>query len=266
HVGQLPLIDGGTAEVAARVKVAEVPADLAAVQAGTVGYALDRTQGTLRRIDPATFVAAAPVEVIEGARGDLSAHPRGDVVYVVDHSRGRVAVADARSLSGLRGEVQSLAESVGSSVVDEAGRLWVLGATTGDITWFDGVERHARRGAVADPASAELVVIDGQAALVERAGRVVRALGGDGGFGAESCLEIEPTDRSVRGAGSDRGRRLVVVSGDDGVLRVSGLPSGEGGGGVIDIAAPGSDLGAPQAARGRVFVPDYTTGTVVIVD
>ena len=265
-VGQLTLIDGGTAEVAARVQVAEAATDLGAVQAGSVGYALDRGRGTVRRVDPATFVAEAPVEVIEGARGDLSAHPRGDVVYVVDHSRGRVAVADARSLSGLRGEVQSLAESVRSSVVDEAGRLWVLGATTGDITWFHGVERHARRGAVADPASAELVVIDGRPALVERAGRVVRALGGDGGFGAQSCLEIEPTDRSVRVAGSDRGRRLFVVSGDDGVLRVSDLASGECGAVVIDIAVPGSDLGAPQATRGRVFVPDYTTGTVVVVD
>ncbi len=265
-VGQLTLIDGGTAEVAARVKVAEIPADLAAVQAGTVGYALDRTQGTVRRIDPATFVAAAPVEVIEGARGDLSAHPSGDVVYVVDHTRGRVAVADARSLSGLRGEVQSLAEAVGSSVVDHFGRLWALGATTGDITWFDGVQRHTRRAAVADPAHAELVVIDGRAALVERAGRTVRALHDDGGFGPGSCLEIEPSDPSVRVAGSNGGRRLFVVSGDDGVLRVSDLASGECGAVVIDIAEPGSDLGAPQEARGRVFIPDYSRGVVVVVD
>src|SRR5262245_57077799 len=151
-VGQLTLIDGGTAEVAARVQVAEAAADLGAVQAGSVGYALDRSQGTMRRVDPATFAAGAPAEVLEGARGDLASQPGGDVVYVVDHERGRVAVADARSLSGLRGAVQSLAESVRSSVVDDAGRLWALGATTGDITWFDGVERHARRGVVADPA------------------------------------------------------------------------------------------------------------------
>ncbi len=265
-VGQLTLIDGGTAEVAARVKVAETATDLGAVQSGSVGYALDRAQGTVRRVDPATFVAAAPVEVIEGARGDLSAHPSGDVVYVVDHERGRVAVADAGSLSGLRGEVQSLAEAVASSVVDEAGRLWALGATTGDLTWFDGTERNARRGVVADPAGAELVVVDGRAAVVERSGRVVRTLGGDGGFLAESCLEIEPTDRSVRVAGSDGRRRLYVVSGDDGVLRVSDLASGDCGAVVVDIAVPGSDLGTPQEARGRVFIPDYTRGTVVIVD
>src|SRR4029453_7892484 len=50
-VGQLTLIDGGTAEVAARVKVAEIPADLAAVQAGTVGFAPHRGPGTMRGND-----------------------------------------------------------------------------------------------------------------------------------------------------------------------------------------------------------------------
>jgi len=265
-VGQLTLIDGGTAEVAARVQVAEGSADLGAVQAGTVGYALDLDHGTVRRVDPATFVAAAPVEVIEGARRDLTLHPSGDVMYVVDHERGKVAVTDGTSLSGLKGEVQSLAEPVSSSVVDEAGRLWTLGAGTGDLVWFDGTERHVRRAVADDSRDSELVVIDGRPALVERKTRLVRTVGDDGGFRARSCLDIDPADRSVRVAGSDAGRRLLVVSGDDGVLRVSDLGSGECGAVVVDVADPGSDLGAPQESQGKVFVPDYTTGTVVIVD
>ena len=265
-VGQLTLIDGGTAEVAARVAVAEPGGDVASVQDGTVGFALDRTLGVVRRVDPATFVAAPGVEVIEGARGELSAHPSRELMYVVDHTRGRVGVADGRALSSLRGEVQSLAEPVGSSIVDDGGRLWVLGGSTGDLTWFDGTEREVRPGAVEDPGDAELVVVDGAAAVVERGGRVVRSLGGDGGFHGEACLEIDPADPSVRVGGSDRAPRLYVVSGDDGVLRVSDLGSGGCGEVVIDVAAPGSDLGAPQEARGHVFIPDFTDGTVVIVD
>jgi PKD domain len=265
-VGQLTLIDGGTAEVAARVQVAEGATDLGAVQAGTVGYALDLGQGTVRRVDPATFVAAAPVEVIEGARNDLTLHPSGDVMYVVDHERGKVAVTDGTSLSGLKGEVQSLAEPVSSSVVDQAGRLWTLGAGTGDLVWFDGTERHVRRAVAEASRDSELVVIDGQPALVDRTTRLVRTVGDDGGFRARSCLDIDPADRSVRVAGSDAGRRLLVVSGDDGVLRVSDLGSGECGAVVVDVADPGSDLGAPQESQGKVFVPDYTAGTVVIVD
>ena len=265
-VGQLTLIDGGTAEVAARVQVTEGSTDLGAVQAGTVGYALDLGKGTVRRVDPATFVAAPPVEVIEGARRHLTLHPGRDVMYVVDHERGRVAVTDGTSLSGLKGEVQSLAEPVGSSVVDQAGRLWTLGAETGDLVWFDGTERHSRRAVADDSRDSELVVIDGRPALVDRKTRLVRTVGDDGGFRARSCLDIDPADRSVRVAGSDAGRRLLVVSGDDGVLRVSDLGSGECGELVVDVADPDSDLGAPQESQGKVFIPNYTTGTVVIVD
>ncbi len=103
-------------------------------------------------------------------------------MYVVDQQRGKVAVTDGTSLSGLKGEVQSLAEPVGSSVVDGAGRLWTLGAGTGDLVWFDGTERHARRAVAEDPRDTELVVIDGQPALVDRATRLVRTVGDDGGL------------------------------------------------------------------------------------
>ncbi len=48
----------------------------------------------MRRVDPATFVAGSPVEVIEGARRDLTLHPSDDLMYVVDHERGKVAVTD----------------------------------------------------------------------------------------------------------------------------------------------------------------------------
>ncbi|HET6954840.1 MAG TPA: PKD domain-containing protein [Acidimicrobiales bacterium] len=265
-VGQLTLIDGGTAEVAARVAVGPPGRDLRSVQSGTVGYALDRALGTVRRVDPATFVAAPPVAVIEGAPGELAVHPRGDTMYVVDGERGRVAVTDSVSVSVLRGEVQSLAEPVASSVVDGDGRLWALGASTGDLTWFDGTERSERRQAVADPAAAELVVVDGVAAVVERAGRSVRALDGDGSFGDDACLEIDPADPSVKVGGSDGDHRIYVVSGEDGVLRVSDLGSGACGEVAIDVAAPDSDLGTPQEAQDRVFVPDYTRGRVAIVD
>ncbi|MGH3308683.1 MAG: hypothetical protein ACRDOX_13450, partial [Nocardioides sp.] len=59
---------------------------------------------------------------------------------------------------------------------------------------------------------------------------------------------------------------LYVVSGDDGVLRVSDLGSGDCGDVAVEVADPGNDLGAPQESRGRVFVPDFTAGTVIVVD
>src|SRR5262245_55636781 len=196
-VGQLTLIDGSTAEVVARVKVAAPGADLRSAQDGDVGYGLDRTHGTVLRIDPSTFVAGPPVQVIDSARGDVTAHPHGALLYVVDQGRGRVAVADATGAT-LHGAVRSLAEPVAASVVDGGGRLWTLGAHTGDLTWFDGADRGSRTHAVADPAAATLAVIDGRAALVEPRTRLVHTLDGHGGEHRRACLDLDPADATVR--------------------------------------------------------------------
>jgi PKD repeat protein len=230
------------------------------------GYALDRARGTVARIDPATFEVGPAVEVIPDSAGELYALPAGDELYVVDQGRGRVAVADPTSLDSLRGAVRSLAEPVVASVVDGRGRLWTLGKRTGDLTWFDGTVRHSRRHAAPSSSGATLAVVDGRAAIVERASRIVHLLDDDGGAGASSCLDLDPADDSVQVNGSTRDHRLYVVSGDDGMLRVSDLGSGDCGDVAIPIADAGSELGVPQEAQGRLFVPDYTSGTVIIVD
>ncbi|HKE76812.1 MAG TPA: PKD domain-containing protein, partial [Acidimicrobiales bacterium] len=264
-VGQLTLIDGSTAEVVARAAAARPGDDLASAQDGAAGFGLDRDEGAIVRVDPATQEPGLPVRVMPGARGDLSVHPHGDRLYVVDHTRGRVAVADAATLAR-RGALRSLAEPAADSVVDGAGRLWALGAHSGDLTWFDGDHRGSRRRAVPDPASASLTVVAGRAAVVERGARVVRTLDAHGDGRDQACLDIDPDDRSVEVGGSVQGDRLFLVSGDDGMLRVSSLGSGRCGDVALAVAAPRSRLGAPQEAQGRVFVPDYTRGTVAVVD
>jgi PKD repeat protein len=265
-VGQMTLIDGGSAEVVARVAVGSPGADLRSAQYGMVGYGVDRDRGTVARIDPASFVAAPPVAVIEGAQGEVAVHPTRDLVYVVDHQRGRVGATDETAVASLRGEIQSLAEPVGSSVVDGGGRLWTLGRATGDLTWFDGTERHSRPAVAADPATAELVTIDGEPAIVERGERTVRTIEDDGGTSGETCLEIDPADASIAVGGSARAARLYVASGDDGLLRVSDVGARRCGDVVVEVAPPGSELGTPQEAQEHVFVPDFTSGTVAIVD
>jgi hypothetical protein len=56
------------------------------------------------------------------------------------------------------------------------------------------------------------------------------------------------------------------VSGDQGVLRVSDLATGGCASVAATVAGAGAELGPPVEARGRVFVPDYTTGKVAVVD
>jgi PKD repeat protein len=263
-VGQLTLIDGSTAEVVARVEAAAPGDDLRSAQDGGIGYGLDRDHGTVARIDPASFQKGEAVEVIAGARGELDVHPQGDLLYVVDRGRGRVAVADATGAK-LRGPVRSLAEPVVSSVVDERGRLWALGSRSGDLTWFDGADRGSRP-AVARSEGARLAVVGGRTAVVEPGARTVRTLDDHGRPHGTACLDIDPSDRTVRVGGSVHDDRLYVVSGDDGLLRVSDLASEACGDVALTVAAARSKLGEPQEAQNRVFIPDYTTGTVAIAD
>jgi hypothetical protein len=229
------------------------------------GYAVDRTGGTVTRIDPATFGTGPPVRVIEGASGAVSIHTSEDAIYVLDEDRGRVAVVEPDDVQDLRGSVRSVAEPVRSGVVDGDGRLWLLGGSTGDLVWFEGSERHDRPAVVDEPTGAELVVAGGRPAVVDPAARAVTRVGSGGGLGAEACIDIDPGDPTVRFAGSEDAR-VFVVSGEDGLLRVSDLGGGECGDVALAVADPGSDLGRPQEVAGRVLVPNFTAGTVAVVD
>jgi hypothetical protein len=275
RVGLLTLIDGETAEVVARVDVGDGSAGLVATQSGPVGYAVDGERGTVVRVDPRTFETADPVVAIARASGRVSARATASDLYLIDDERGRVVVTDpghprpeteAPAGGGDGGTGGSLAEAVGSSVVDGDGRLWVLGEASGDLVWFERGERHDRPAVTDDAAAAELVAVDGEPVLVDPVARSVRRVGADGGLDDTACLDIGAGDESLRFGGSHRRPLVFAVSGDQGVLRVSDLASGGCSAVAIPLFDPGDELGAPVEARGRVFVPNFTTGTVAVVD
>lgn len=265
-VGLMTLIDGSSAQVVARVDVGEASSGLTAAQAGPVGYAVDGERGTVVRIDPRTYAPGPPTRVVTGASEDVVARATRQSVYVLDEGRGRVAVADADDLAERRGDEVSVADGVRSSVVDSDGRLWLLGDTTGDLVWFDGPERHTRPAVVDDPAGAELVVAGGSPVVVDRDARTVRRIGPGGGETGRACIDVRGDDDSVRFGAAAGGDRVYAVSGDQGVLRVSDFATGGCASVAVTVAAAGSELGPPVEARGRVFVPDYTTGKVAVVD
>jgi hypothetical protein len=264
--GQLTLIDGRSAEVAARVAVGASSDELTAVQSGPAGYAVDGQRGTVVRVDPTTLTAGEPVTVIDGASGGVAGFAADDALYILDQERGRIAVTDPEKVDRLRGRPASVAEPVRSSIVDGGGRLWLLGESSGDLTWFDGVERGSRPEVTDQPGQAELAVVDGRAALVDRQERTVVPLDGGGGRSDGACIDMDPRDETVRMAGSPASPRLYTVSGADGVLRVSDLDAGQCDELAVTVADPDHDLGQPRESAGRIFVPDYTTGRVAVVD
>jgi hypothetical protein len=94
QVGQVTLLDGTSAEVAAQVQVASRLAPIEVVQSGSTAYAVDRSAGTIRRVDGATFEAGKPSVPIAGAGSALSAFAGADTVFALDTERGVLARTD----------------------------------------------------------------------------------------------------------------------------------------------------------------------------
>jgi hypothetical protein len=263
QVGQLTLLDGSSAEVASQVQVASPGSRLDVVQQGSTGYAIDRTTGSMRRVDGATFDLSAPATPIPDAGESLRAFAGADALYALDTRRGVLTGADPRTLAN-QGRLLPLAAQVTPDAVtlDAAGRMWVLDATTGDLVWLQNGQRHVRRSAT-QPGAGMLTLAGGNPVLVDTARRTAAVLDPESAETRDVVgLDLRPGDK-IQLSGSPHASRLYVVA-SRGVLAICDLTRT-----TCDSAVPltaDGDLGAAVETGGRVFVPDYTTGRVWIVD
>ncbi|WP_028048717.1 PKD domain-containing protein [Cellulomonas sp. URHD0024] len=266
--GQLALLDGASGEITVRVAVAAPGHDIVAVQGGAAGYALDRTTGGVVRVDAATWEQSAPVDLLSGTKASLDAVTSSDALYAFDRGRGLMVEADPRSLR-LRGSVSSLSAvpSPGSPVVDRSGALWMLDARSGDLLRAAHGVVGVTDPAASDAGSGQLLVSDGTPVVVDLASRRAELVNTRTGrlSRASACVDIDPSDDTIQVAAAASTHKLYAVSGRTGVLRTSDLDKGTCRGTVADVAVPGSRLGPPVEVDGTVFVPDYTTGRVVVV-
>jgi hypothetical protein len=263
-VGQLTLLDGSSAEVAAQVQVASPGDRIDAVQQAATAYAVNRSAGSIRRVDGATFEVSAPASPLPDSRGGLQAFAARDALYALDTQRGLLTSADARTLAG-RGSPVSLAAQVTpeATALDDAGRLWILDNATGDLLWIeeDG-RRHVRRGA-AQSGGGLLVTAGGAPVVVDTRGRTATEVDpGSGNPRRRVSLDLRPDDR-LQVSGSPDATRLYLVAAR-GLLIVCNLIEANCANAVP--LGKGGDFGAAVETGGRVFVPEYTTGQVWIVD
>src|SRR6266545_1129116 len=254
QVGQLTLLDGASVEVAAQVRVAPSGTGLDVVQQGATAYALDRAAGAIRRVDGATFEVSPPATPVPGAGAQLAAFAAPDTVYA----------ADARTLAVRTGPVPLAAQIVPeAATLDAAGRLWLVDTATGDLIWIEHGRRHSRRGATT-PGAGLLALADGTPVLVDTVRRTAAAL--DPATGAvrhTTELDLRPGDR-VRVSGSPHALRVYVVAAR-GLVSICELtePTCRA---AVPLVADQVDPGPAVEAGGRVFVPDYRSGQVWIID
>ncbi|WP_370947132.1 PKD domain-containing protein [Amycolatopsis sp. cg5] len=259
--GQLTLLDGTSAEVAAQVQVDQPGNVLTAVQDGLTGYVLNRTRDSLVRVDGATRERSQPIPMTAGAGATLSVFPTADAVYALDTQSGVFTKADAKTLQPQGGVQLNVRAAPDEPAMDADNRLWVLDEQTGDLVWHDGASRHSRAQAHT-PGSSHLALTGGRPAIVDTARRTAELLDTDGKVAKSIPVDVAPGEQ-IAVSGSSGEARLVISDGARGQLLVCGFDAGACA--PIPLAGPG-DLGRAVEIGNRVVVPDYATGKAFIVD
>ncbi|MCE7005770.1 PKD domain-containing protein [Kibdelosporangium philippinense] len=261
-VGQVTLLDGMTAEVSAQVQVAPSGNSLAVVQQGTTAYAVDRSAGTIRRIDGATFDVSQPETPIADASRDLTVIPGRTALYTVDNRRGILADTDPRTLQR-RGEMISVADKLtaGTAAVDDEGVFWSIDPATGKVARVHDGQRSLHD--VAEPGESLITLANGHPVVIDRKGARAISLSSTTASVVDTIqLDVRPDD-VLRASGSPHNERLYVVH-KRGVLTVCDLLESDCSK-VVPLAGD-SDFGAPVESDNRLFVPNYATGEVWIID
>jgi hypothetical protein len=264
RVGQVTLLDGPTAEVAAQVQVAPVGDVLQLAQQGSDVYVVNQSAGSVRLVDGATLRISDPAYPLQGAGAGLTAFAGPNSLYALDTRRGVFTSANPKT-GRAEGQPQSMAAQVAPNTagIDDQGRLWIMDDSSGDLFWAEGNKGHRVRG-VTQPGRSLLTIAHGKPVVVDTLARRAFAVDPDTATpGNPIDLDVRPNEE-VQVSGSPHQDQVYVVT-PRGVLAICDL-TGMSCGRVVPLASASSRLGAAVEAGNRVFVPDYSTGQVWVVD
>ncbi|MFE7276344.1 hypothetical protein [Streptomyces sp. NPDC057623] len=231
-------------------------------QDGDTTLVLDERTGRVVRIDTAQLTAAQSAD--HGAAG-LQLVSGGAYAYVVDPARGTVQRIDP-ALTTAESPPVELGGRPGPAVVDGEGTLWVPLPGSGTVVPFAG----GRKGTAVKVAEAghelTLTVADGRPVVTDRTAAAMKVLTAKGVRGTfdlgDAIAGADPAGVLVP-AGTD-GSAVPVLASDSGDLVVVDVRSGH----TLRVRVPmrGHEAGAPQLLGKRVYIPDESTGGLLVYD
>lgn len=275
-MGTLVRVNALAGDVTTKIEVAEPRQQLSAAQLGASAVVLNRSTGTVGRIDGATLQFQTG-QSLASAGADLALVGSDAAAFAVDTSDGKLVALDPTDLS-TRFETAVSPGQETPAVVDSKGRLWAFDAKRGEMIRFTAADGDVKRAQVTDPVDSrprpegaqtlppdQLTLVDDQPVLVQPAlGRALR-IKGDASAGESLCL-AGATDRATLVTGSPVGQppmlyTLATASGELWVTDVNenscivSLELGD------ESEGEGNDAyGQPVALGSRVFVPVLTAG------
>lgn len=260
-VGQLTLVNGVAAQVSAAVSVTGPDGRFTTEQSATHGYAINSATGDVVAVNDATLQKSATTL---SATAQLVA-VSGGTVFVVNRAQRLVQILRSDTLAPVGHAVQMPGR--GSAAVAVGGVLWLADGPTGSVVSFrDENDTPTKEFAPAlfgaTRTQPRLTAANGQPLLVDPGGRTASLLTATGAVARTMPVDLRAADLLSGSTDSDM---LDSVQPDRGLLTLCDfisracLPS-------FRLTGMNHRLGTAIQTDGHVFVPDYTSGVVRIVD
>ncbi|RJL34111.1 fibronectin type III domain-containing protein [Bailinhaonella thermotolerans] len=256
-------VNGLSGAVDGRIELvsAKSSAGMKVVQEGASVLLVDESTGTVSRIDPTQLSVVQtrrfPAEKIQVVIGSGAA-------YAID-LKGSVQQIDAASLEKVGAPV-ALPGPLGLGGVDDAGRLWVPAPATGQLVPIQA-GRPAQPVTVGEPRDRlSLTMAAGQPVVTNTSQSFSTLIAKDG---RQVKINLPAEVREAPGAGvlvpvTTEGPVVPVLAPAAGKLVMVDTATGASMHANVDVT--GRKVGAPQALGRRVYIPDQSSGRLLVYD
>jgi outer membrane biosynthesis protein TonB len=264
--GSVNLVDGQSGRSSAALVLKGARGDrLIVTQVGGKVLVLDASTGLLVRIDPVELLLGASLAIGKGSTvvAGLAA------TYVVDYAGRTVQRIDPVTLKPLGSSIMLRWQPSGTAIVDKNGTLWLPVPAIGSVVPVTsaGIGRPVKVSAVG--ANVVMTSANGVPIAVDRTARRLTVIGP---AGAQHVLTLPasigqsgPAPMLVPDSGSESSLPMINPNGSPSLVIVN-LNRGTTTSAPLGAEVQGHKLGAPVQAGERIFIPDYTTGNVLVYD
>ena len=255
--------NGLTGDVDGKVDLPTGKNPISISQDGKTVLVLDKKTGKVIRIDPSQLTAE---QATQYSSSDLQLVAGGSYAYVVNPVKGTVQRIDPMTTGPIGSPVNLGVRPLGEAVVDPKGTLWVPQPTNGKVVPFPGgkkgkpltVTKGKNHNLVMTLANGEPIVTDTTDAIttmlgVEATGLKIKLPSFIQDASPEDVLIPSSTDGSVVPILAAESGKMALLD-----TRTANLTNAAIGGGGK------SEYGPPQVLGSRVYIPDYSNGTLKV--